>query len=261
MGVFTLENEWLGLQASTDGAAIWRFFAKGESEEIPLMRAPAAADVRSAAQSACFPLVPFGNRVSGNRFAYDGVIYALTPNMDWDEHYLHGDGWTSEWRVAERTRSRARVVMRHAAAGTPYSYEAAQTFALDASTLELRLEVVNRGAAALPFGLGWHPYFPLTAGTTLRAPASAVWLEGADWLPTERVAVPADLDFAAARKLPRHWVNHGFEGWNGACEIAWPERRAGSSSTPTDFSSAISCSSRTRSSKPATITSSSLSSR
>ena len=188
MSVFTLENEWLVLQASTNGAAIWRFFAKAGSDEIPLMRAPAAADVRLAAQSACFPLVPFGNRVGGNRFVYDGVTYALAPNTDWDEHYLHGDGWTTEWRVAERTRSQARVVMRHDDAGTPYSYEAAQTFALDGSTLALSLEVVNRGAAALPFGLGWHPYFPLTAGTTLRAPASALWLEGADWLPTERAA-------------------------------------------------------------------------
>ena len=214
------------LQVSTDGAAIWRFFAKGESGGIPLMRAPAATAVRVAAQSACFPLVPFGNRVGGNRFAYEGVTYALAPNMDWDEHYLHGDGWTTEWRVAERAHSRARMVMRHDDAGTPYSYEAAQSFALDGSTLTLSLEVVNWGAKALPFGLGWHPYFPLTASTTLRAPASALWLEGADWLPTERAPIPADLDFTSARELPRRWVNHGFEGWNGACEIAWPDRRA-----------------------------------
>jgi len=226
VSVFTLENEWLGLQASTNGAAIWRFFAKSESDRIPLMRAPTTADLRPAAQSACFPLVPFGNRVGGNRFVYDGAAYALTPNTDWDQHYLHGDGWTTEWRLAEHTRSRARVVMRHDGAGTPYRYEAAQTFALDGSTLTLSLEVVNRGAAALPFGLGWHPYFPLTDSTTLRAPASALWLEGAGWLPTERVAVPADLDFTIARELPRRWVNNGFEGWDGACEIAWPDRRA-----------------------------------
>jgi len=35
----------LELQVSTDGAAIWRFFAKGESGGIPLMRAPAATAV------------------------------------------------------------------------------------------------------------------------------------------------------------------------------------------------------------------------
>ena len=224
MSVFALENERLGLQVGTDGAAIWRFFAKGESGEVLLMRPPAAADIRHAGQSACFPLVPFGNRVRGNRFVFDSVNYALTRNTDWDEHYLHGDGWTTEWRLAERTSCRARLVMRHAAAGTPYSYEATQTFALDGSTLALGLEVVNRGTTALPFGLGWHPYFPLTVSTTLRAPASAYWVEGADWLPTVRAPIPAELDFTTAHELPRRWINHGFEGWDGACEIAWPDR-------------------------------------
>jgi aldose 1-epimerase len=41
-----------------------------------------------------------------------------------------------------------------------------------------------------------------------------------------RLAVPADLDFRTGRELPRRWVNHAFEGWNGRCEIAWPDRRA-----------------------------------
>jgi len=226
VSVFTLENERIGLQASTNGGAIWRFFAKRGSDETPLMRATGAADVGLAAQAACFPLVPFGNRVAGNRFVYDDVAYDLAPNTEWDAHYLHGDGWTTEWRLVERTRSQARMVMRHDGEGTPYRYEAAQTLILEDSTLTLCLEVVNRGAAALPFGLGWHPYFPLTPGATLCAPASAFWREGADWLPTERAAVPAELDFTIARPLPRHWVNHGFEGWSGAGEIAWPDRGA-----------------------------------
>ena len=219
MSVFTLENEKLGLHVSTDGAAIWRFFAKGRVAELSLMRAPAANVARHAGWSACFPLAPFGNRVQDNRFEFEGLAYTLAPNTDWDQHYLHGDGWISEWSVAERGPNRARVVMGNDCTQSPYTYDATQTFALDGSTLTLGLEVVNRGTLALPFGLGWHPYFPLAAGTTLRACASAMWLEGADWLPTEKVAVRTDLDFRTARELPRRWVNHGFEGWNGFCEI------------------------------------------
>ena len=112
MSVFTLENEWLGLHVSTDGAAIWRFFAKGRAAEVPLMHAPSATVAGHAGQSACFPLVPFGNRVRDNRFVFEGVAYALAPNTDWDQHYLHGDGWTTEWSVAERAPDRAR--RRHA---------------------------------------------------------------------------------------------------------------------------------------------------
>ncbi len=225
MSVFTLENEQLGLRLSTQGAAIWRFFAKSATAEVPLMQAPSSDVARHAGRSACFPLVPFGNRVRDNRFMFEGVIHALAPNTDWDQHYLHGDGWTTEWSVAERAPDRARLVMRNDSAQSPYTYDAAQIFEIGGSTLTLSLEIVNRGERALPFGLGWHPYFPLTAGTTLQASACSLWLEGADWLPTERVAVPTDLDFGTARELPRRWVNHGFDGWNGACEIVWPERR------------------------------------
>ena len=60
----------------------------------------------------------------------------------------------------------------------------------------------------------------------MQASAQALWLEGADWLPTEKVALPTDLDFGMARELPRRWVNYGFEGWNGTCEIVWPAQRA-----------------------------------
>jgi aldose 1-epimerase len=226
VSVFILENDKLGLHFSTDGAAIWRFFAKGRAGEVPLMHAPSATVGGHAGQSACFPLVPFGNRIRNNLFVFEGVAYSLAPNTDWDQHYLHGDGWTTEWSVAERAPDRARVVMRNDSAGSPYVYGAAQFLVLEGTTLTLSLEVVNRGARALPFGLGWHPYFPLTAGTTLQAPANALWLEGANWLPTDRVVVPTDLDFRTARQLPRRWVNHGFEGWNGACEIVWPDREA-----------------------------------
>ena len=77
MSVFILENERLGLHVSTDGASIWRFFAKGRGAEVPLMHAPGGTFARHAAQSACFPLVPFGNRVRDNRFVFEGVAYSL----------------------------------------------------------------------------------------------------------------------------------------------------------------------------------------
>ena len=46
------------------------------------------------------------------------------------------------------------------------------------------------------------------------------------WLPGERAAIPTDLDFAHPRRLPRRWVNNGFEGWSGKAGVVWPERAA-----------------------------------
>ena len=221
-----LENDRLDLEVITSGAAIWRLFGKRSGTDVPLLREPAATAERQPLQSACFPLVPFGNRVRGNGFVFEGVAHTLAPNMAWDKHYLHGDGWTSQWHAEECSATRAVLTMHHDASGTPYVYDAAQTFALDGDSLAITLTVVNCGAVALPFGLGWHPYFPLTPRTTLQARATEYWLEGEGWMPTTRAALPAALDFNTPRGLPRHWVNNGFEGWDGRAEIVWPERQA-----------------------------------
>lgn len=222
MSDIELASDALRLTVTTKGGAIWRFTtASGEA----LFRAPPGGPARPALASASFPLVPFGNRVRGNRFDYDGRSYDLAPNMSWDRHYLHGDGWTGEWQVRAASRSEAVLSYRHDGdGGSPYAYEAEQRFRLAGESLEVTLEVTNRGAVALPFGLGWHPYFPLTPATTLRAGAKACWDEDESWLPTKRHPVGGELDFASPQGLPRRWVNTLFEGWDGRAEIRWADR-------------------------------------
>ncbi|MCW6507853.1 aldose 1-epimerase [Lichenifustis flavocetrariae] len=221
-----ISNDDLGLVVTTMGGSVWRFFAKRDGAEVPLFRAPPPGTSRTALQAGCFPLVPFGNRVRDNRFEVDGTAYALTPNMPWDRHYLHGDGWTSEWSVAAHETTRLRLALRHRDGGTPYSYDAEQSFTLEGATMKLTLAVTNRGDTTLPFGLGWHPYFPLTPRTTLTAASRSYWDEDESWLPTVQHATAGDLDFRAGAPLPRRWVNTAFEGWDGQATIRWPEHDA-----------------------------------
>src|SRR5687767_6124737 len=51
--------------------------------------------------SACFPLVPFCNRIASSRFTFEGVEVALAPNHPGDpsDLVLHGFGWVSAWTV------------------------------------------------------------------------------------------------------------------------------------------------------------------
>jgi aldose 1-epimerase len=76
--------------------------------------------------------------------------------------------------------------------------------------------------------------FSADAGNRLEAPATAYWTEKAGWLPDVRMSVPEALDFNRPKTLPRRWVNNGFEGWDGAASIIWPERhlRLGIETTP-----------------------------
>lgn len=193
--------------------------------EIPLMR-NGTAHGGDPLKAACFPLLPFCNRVLDNRFSFAGREYEFQPNQPWDRHYLHGDGWLSRWSVSARTDTSVGFAMtRSADPVSPYAYAATIDYTVTDRKLVVALAVTNQGGSALPFGLGLHPYFPLTPATTLQAPARGYYPEEAEFMPGVREAVPPDLDFRQPTMPPRRWINNWFAGWNGTAEIVWPERQ------------------------------------
>jgi len=223
MTVIDLKDGALSLRVSTGGGIVLGFWWDGDGGRIPLLR-EAPSDVVGALSSGCYPLVPLGNRVKDNRFSFGGKDYSFEPNTDWDPHYLHGEGWQSAWSVISQASNAVELAFSHRGGGTPYVYDATQSFSLSDAGLEMRLTVENKGDAALPFGIGWHPYFPMTPATTLFAPARKFWTEVEGWLPGEATAIPGDFDFSSPAPLPNRWVNNGFEGWSGKALISWPER-------------------------------------
>jgi aldose 1-epimerase len=222
-----LAAERVEATVATEGGVLWRLLAQVDGVPVPLMRLPPPGEARPPLSSACFPLVPFGNRIAGNCFAFEGRAYELPPNLTGEEHYLHGDGWLSDWSILDRSADRVSLELDHVSPRSPYAYRVRQDIRLSSQSLRMTLEATNTGEAALPFGLGWHPYFPLTDATTLHAPAASYWTEREGFLPDENVGIPPHLDFRRAKTLPRRWTNNGFEGWDGAAEIVWPERGLG----------------------------------
>src|SRR5689334_8636179 len=79
------------------GAAIASFDVFG----TPILRptpaeALAACDVR---RTACFPLVPYSNRIRDARLRYAGREYALARNFGASSESIHGVGWERAWQV------------------------------------------------------------------------------------------------------------------------------------------------------------------
>jgi aldose 1-epimerase len=109
--------------------------------------------------------------------------------------------------------------------GKPYSFHAAQTYALEDATLVVTLEVRNTGDEALPFGLGLHPFLMREADTELSAAAGGLWLCGDDWLPVRHVPAPPAWQFGVAYPMPPEMVNNAFTGWSGRTSVLWPKRR------------------------------------
>lgn len=220
MTTYTLENASLRLLVSSHGGCIEGFFLRRATGDFPLLRP--GKNNGQAIHSSCFPFVPFASRVSGNQFVQAGKTYHLPPNTDWDPHYLHGDGWLNEWQLQQAVHDELQLAYQHR--GECYCYDVLQTFSLHDDCLRLTLVVTHRGHTPLPYGLGWHPYFPMNHKTLLYAPADGYWVEREQWLSgAHRTVRPAALNFNQAAPIPSHWVNNGFSGWNGQAIIAWPD--------------------------------------
>lgn len=67
MTLFTLDNDRVRLQVAERGGAIEGLWWQHQGKTLPLLRPGLNSGV--AVESSCFPLVPFGNRVSGNQFS------------------------------------------------------------------------------------------------------------------------------------------------------------------------------------------------
>jgi aldose 1-epimerase len=182
---------------------------------------------RNPGGAAMFPMVPFANRIAGNRFNFEGHTYHFERNVPGERFTIHGTGWQSAWALTAADTVSAELKLDHLKPDEPYSYSAFQRFRLFPDRLMVITGVVNRGDRAMPFGFGQHPFFDREANVTLRFRSTHFWLGGAESVATERIATPPELDFSPARPLPRTWRDNCYAGWDGCAEITFPRSGIG----------------------------------
>jgi aldose 1-epimerase len=158
-------------------------------------------------------LFPFPNRIRDGRFAWGAKEYQLPLNDSTRQNAIHGFACRRAWRLvgegADEKEAWVRGAFRAAVDDPnslplwPADHEIQVTYRLGQGCLRIEAEVRNPDAIALPFGLGYHPYFrlPFTANAradncTISVPARSYWLTK-DSLPTgqtEPVAGGRDLN-------------------------------------------------------------------
>ncbi len=189
----------------------------------PLMRTtkPGYPDVLDAA---CFPLVPYSNRIRDGVFSFRGQELRLAPNLPPQRHPLHGVGWRAPWTAESVEGSRAVLSLDWPGGEWPWAFRAEQWFELDHQGLVATLIVENRSEATMPAGLGFHPYFPCPPGTVLDAPVTEVFPVDPDLFPTGRepAAGRYSLD---QRRISGAGLDNGYGGWSGTATIRWPDGR------------------------------------
>lgn len=215
---------WTAEVAPAMGGAILSLALDG----TPVLRPTPAAAVEAGEvrASACYPLVPYANRIALGRFAFGGADYALAPNFAGSPHTLHGVGWLRPWRVEAADATSCALSLDHRPAGNdatawPFAFRALQRLSLGAEGLTVTLSATNTDTRPAPAGLGLHPFFPRRAGERLRLVAGGGWLNGPDMLPAERVA-GGHFDFAAGRPVGEAALDNDLFGWDGAARMTAP---------------------------------------
>jgi len=222
----TLANPYLRIDVAPQlGGGLTRFDWRSGGVLEPVFRRCERVSARTDPNDlACYPLLPYSNRIGGGHFRFGGRDVEVPCNRASEPLPIHGDGWLAHWTIDSIERERVRLVLDRSR-GVPYAYRAVLAYALDGATLSVTLEVENAGRDALPFGLGLHPFLARDAATELSAPASGLWLSGDDWLPVRHVPAPPAWQFGVAYPLPGQLVNHAFSGWSGRAAVVWPRRR------------------------------------
>lgn len=192
--------------------------ARLDVNEAPVLR-PFKGDEKAPFSLASNILVPFSNRISGGGFSWNGRFHRLSPNLPGEAFPIHGDGFLKPWQPSY-TENGLALALADGAIG-PWRYSARQSFQLSQNRLSVSLEVTNEGDFALPFGGGFHPWFPRSQSTRLFFEADSVWLEDDRNLPIKSIPLKDNPKwrFYQARPLPTTWINNGYSKWSRLARI------------------------------------------
>lgn len=211
--------------APSAGGSILRFTVDGAD----ILKPAAAGTVDSGRgnEAACYPLVPYSNRIANGRLAFGGRRVEVEPNWLGIRHPMHGDGWSAAWQVEHADESTADLLYVHdGRSGWPFRYRARQTFRLTGDALTVAMTIDNREPHAVPAGLGLHPFFVRDPDTLLTTRVRLVWLADEEVLPVRQAPLPPHWDFANGGSVEAAApLDNCFEGWDGRAVVVWPGRR------------------------------------
>ena len=210
----------LDLRPSLGGSIAGLHWAEDGEERPVLRQSPEKLD--EVLEAACFPLVPFCNRIRGGAFTFRGREVRLPLNMAGEPSPIHGQGWQNRWQVDSADERSAVLSFRHEAADWPWTYAAIEHFGLDESGLSVRLTCRNESDEPMPCGLGQHPYFPCGSQTRIDTEVSVAWTIDAQVLPVAKVPAEGRYDLKD-RLVCGQDLDNGFGGWGGKAVLSDPD--------------------------------------
>ncbi|MFY0605432.1 MAG: hypothetical protein JXR10_01885 [Cyclobacteriaceae bacterium] len=151
-------------------------------------------------------LFPYPNRLKDGKYTFNGVSYQFPINEAEKQNQLHGLLYNEPFELVEAKVEEgiAIISLKYVEKGQksyyPFAYDFTVTYRYSGDKLETSFGVTNKGASAMPFGIGWHPYFQINdlpkSKTRFEAgKAEAIELVPPRSLPTGKRTSVDSLDF------------------------------------------------------------------
>ena len=165
-----------------------------------------------------FPILyPFPNRIHAGQFTWEGKTYHPPIGDPANKNAIHGFAFKRAWRVVDQGADAAGAWLTGEFQGSvdapetlafwPADYRLRVSYRLFDHVLRVEAEATNPDTKALPFGLGYHPYFALApfggAQAAITVGARKFW-ELNESLPTGRIV---DVDESRDLRQGRQYAS------------------------------------------------------
>ena len=152
-------------------------------------------------------LIPWPNRIAGGSYEFGGVRQQLAIGEVRTLNASHGLVRSANFAVIARDQAGVTLgLILHPQSGYPFALAIELDYRLADAGLHVTTSVRNVGTTALPFGVGFHPYFtvgtPLIDDTTFTLPAATSLTTDERMIPIDREPVEGTpLDFRTPRPI------------------------------------------------------------
>ena len=185
-----------------------------QSEPRPILR-KCNSPLEKVLDAACFPLVPYVNRIRGGSFTFRGRTVRLEPNMAGDPSPLHGQGWLNPWdRRAPGRNERGPDLPPRGGRMALVVRGAAGIRARRARPLGSPRPAATRATSRCPAASATTPISHADPRPGSIPASTCAWTVDEKVLPVEKVPAEGRYDLRD-RLVCGQGLDNGFGGWGG----------------------------------------------
>ncbi len=174
---YSLQHDKLKLEVESLGARIMRLSYEGTE----IMKT-AKTDLQGYNGMV---LAPWPNRIPDGKYSFQGEDYELEINELDRNNALHGFAFQREFELIEKTKNSLTLSAdMFLADGYPFDVQLKITYLLTDEGFQCSVTATNNSEMVAPFGIAFHPYYPVTDETKISLPARQHILTNDRMIPT-----------------------------------------------------------------------------